>query len=821
MTGTLADIVASMPREPLHRALGLTDEEAERIVRILGRAPNDLELAMYAVMWSEHCSYKSSRIHLRRLPSDAPHVLVGPGENAGVVDVGDGIAVALRIESHNHPSAIEPYQGAATGVGGILRDVFSMGARPVALFDAIFFGPLDDARNRWLLEGVVGGISGYGNAVGVPTVGGELTFGDCYSSNPLVNVMCVGFMPADRLVLGRASGEGNLAVLLGSSTGRDGIGGVSVLASASFGEVPAEDDSKKRPSVQVGDPFEEKRLIEACLELLERGLVVGIQDLGGAGLACATSETAARAGMGMDVDVLAVHRRQEGMQPYEVMTSESQERMLAIVQPASLKELMEVCRRFEVTASVVGAVTSPSAPFEGPEAAVSAAAVPGDGAASGPTDAGGASGDGAASGVMEELGAPGEAEGRLRVREGLGGPVLADVPAASLSEGAPLYRRPIAPPEDRAERLRDDPARLGEPADCGADLLELLASEPDPSWVYRQYDHQLFLNTVVGPGWDATVLRLRAPGLPTTKRAVAVSVDSNPRWCSLDPRVGTRLLVAESALNVACSGARPLALVNCLNFGAPEHPEVMWELSESVDGMAEACKALGIPVVGGNVSLYNASAGRDIDPTPVVGVLGVIDRLERKPPGPLFVEGAAVVLIGETQPALAGSAWADRIHGHRGGRLADVDLAAHRRLLDFVSSLVSGALSGAVSGGDRLVSGIHDVSSGGLAVALAECAIHSLTGARIVSPGGSGGHAELFSESPGRVIVTTFDAGALLEAAHGAGLEARVIGEAGGRWLEVEGMFDLEVEEVAATWRRRLPEAMGDLVAPESLQFLS
>ncbi|HLX89149.1 MAG TPA: phosphoribosylformylglycinamidine synthase subunit PurL, partial [Acidimicrobiales bacterium] len=561
----MADPPADDPS--LHRALGLTDDEAARIAEILGRAPNHLELAMYAVMWSEHCSYKSSRLHLRRLPTEGPEVLVGPGENAGVVDVGDGIAVALRIESHNHPSAVEPYQGAATGVGGILRDIFTMGARPIALMDPLFFGPLDDPRNRWLVEGVVAGISGYGNSVGVPTVGGELTLAPSYARNPLVNVLCLGVMPKDRLVLGRASGAGNLAVLLGSTTGRDGIGGVSVLASAGFDEHEA--DASKRPSVQVGDPFEEKRLIEACLELLDRHVVVGIQDLGGAGLACATSETAGRAGMGMDVDVSVVPRREPAMEPFEVMTSESQERMLAIVTPADLAEVEEVCRRWEVRATVVGTVQAP---------------------------------------------APG-GTGRLRIMDGTGATatVLADVPAASLSDDAPLYARPLSPPPDLEARRADDPARLARSADAGADVLAMVA---DASWVWQQYDHMLFLNTVVGPGGDAAVLRLGAPGLPPSRRGLAISTDSNPRWCAVDPRRGSAATVAESALNVACAGARPVALVNCLNFGNPEHPEVMWQLSEAVDGMSEACRALAIPVIGGNVSLYNESAGADIDPTP-------------------------------------------------------------------------------------------------------------------------------------------------------------------------------------------------------------
>ena len=423
--------------DALHRALGLTDDEADKIVEILGRSPNSLELAMYAAMWSEHCSYKSSRIHLKRLPSEAPWVLVGPGENAGVVDVGDGIALALRIESHNHPSAIEPYEGAATGVGGILRDIFTMGARPIALLDSLRFGPYDDSRSRWVAEGVVSGISGYGNAVGVPTLGGEIEFDPIYQGNPLVNVFCLGILSSEKLTLGRAEGIGNLAVLLGSSTGRDGIGGVSVLASAGFSESTVE----KRPSVQVGDPFEEKRLIEACLEILNESLAVGIQDLGGAGLTCAASETASRGGVGMDVDVKAVPRREPDMEPYEVMTSESQERMLVIIQPSDLDRIFEICNRWEVQATVVGRITN---------------------------------------------------TGSLRILDGFEGEILADIPAVSLHEQAPLYDRPKKAPE----RPIGPPAEeLSDPVDIGADLLELLV---DPSWVYSQYDHQLFLNTVLG-----------------------------------------------------------------------------------------------------------------------------------------------------------------------------------------------------------------------------------------------------------------------------------------------------------------------------------
>jgi len=755
--------------EPLHRALGLTDGERDEVESILGRSPNHLELALFAVMWSEHCSYKSSRVHLKRLPTDAPHVLVGPGENAGVIDAGDGIAVAIRIESHNHPSAIEPYQGAATGVGGILRDIFTMGARPVAVMDPLFFGDPAEARQQWLIEGVVAGISGYGNSVGVPTVGGELTFNECYAQNPLVNVLCMGVLPTDRLVLGAATGVGNLAVLLGSSTGRDGIGGVSVLASAGFGGADSEAEAAKRPSVQVGDPYEEKRLIEACLELLDAKLVVGIQDLGGAGLVCATSETAARGGVGMDVDVSAVPRREPGMAAYEVMTSESQERMLAIVTPSDLARVEEVCRRWEVRAAVVGRVTDP------------------------PT------------------GEP----GRLRILEGFDGEVLGDVPARALSEDAPLYHRPMARPTDLEARLADDPGTLPAPVDCGTDVLAMLS---DPSWVYRQYDHQLFLNTVDGPGGDAAVLRLAAPGLPPSERGLALTTDSNPTWCAIDPRAGTAATVAEGALNVACSGARPMAVVNCLNFGNPEHPEVMWQLSEAIDGMREACLGLGLPVIGGNVSLYNESFGVDINPTPVIGVLGLIDRLAVRPPGVTLVEGAELVLLDagirssagrRNPPSLAGSRWAVERRGHRNGTLPSLDLAGHVRLVECVTALVGEG----VSGGDPLVSGIHDVSGGGLGVALAELAVRSGVGFGVA---GIADHHELFTESPSRVLVCTTRRAQLIARVADAGVGFRVLGRTGGQRMVVEGLVDLGVSEATAVWRGRLPALLDELAPATS-----
>jgi len=639
------------------RLLGLSDLEAEELVHLLGRIPNQTEVALFSVMWSEHCSYKSSRRHLSRFPTSAPWVLVGPGENAGVVSLGNGLALALRMESHNHPSAIEPHQGAATGVGGILRDILSMGARPIAVADALYTGdPLLDERSRFLLEGIVSGVSHYGNAVGVPTVAGELWMDQAFAGNPLVNVVCLGLLHEDDLVLARAPGEGNLAVLLGSTTGRDGIGGVSLLASSGFagqahgGDDTAEHDAK-RPSVQVGDPFEEKRLIEVCLSMVRNKLVVGVQDLGGAGLVCATSETAAKAGMGMNVRISEVAIREPGMTPAEIMTSESQERMLAIVEPSRLKELEDLCEEEEVRCQVVGTVV---------------AAVDGVGWLQ----------------VIDE-----------------NGQVVAKVPAQALADGVPFCDRPAAEPEapeDRASSTESGRSASGN-------------FWSDASWVWRQYDHQLFLNTVSGPGGDAAVLRARLPGQPWEAggKAIALSVDGNPSWCQRDPMAGSAMVVAESALNVACSGAKPIALVNCLNFGNPEHPEVMWQLVQCIEGISQACEALNIPVVGGNVSLYNERAGRNIPPTPVVATVGLIDSLQKPPPGSGLLPGGKIFVAGQL--------------GQR-ERILDLDWRPsmpnwelHRRLLDLVISLVE----------ERLLAGIHDVSAGGIIGCVAEMAVGS------------------------------------------------------------------------------------------------
>ena len=755
--------------EPLHRQLGLTDDELSEIIGLLGREPTELELAMYAVMWSEHCSYKSSIVYRRRFPTEAPWVLVGPGEGAGVIDVGDGLAVALRIESHNHPSAVEPFQGAATGIGGIIRDVFSMGARPIALMDPLRFGPLDDPHTRYLFERVVAGISAYGNAVGVPTVGGEVVFDDCYRDNPLVNVLCLGLLPRERLVLAKAEGEGNLAVLIGSSTGRDGIGGASVLASAGF----EEGSEAKRPSVQVGDPFEEKRLIEATLELLEAGLAVGVQDLGAAGISCAASETAAKTGAGMDVDIARVSKREPGMNPVEVMTSESQERMLAIVTPADLDAVLALCERWEVRATVVGRVTD-TARFRVFDGLFDALGVPG-------TNPAAPRGD-----LPPELSSDREP--------------IADVPVESLGDG-PVYRRPLSAPADLADRQAADPAvelasRFPAGTDLSDALLALLATPniADKSSVYRQYDHQLFLNTVVAPGGDAAVLRLKG-----TRRALALTTDGKARFCALDPRMGARLAVVEAARNLACVGGEPRALVNCLNFGNPEHAEVMWQFAEVTEGMSEACEALYIPVVGGNVSFYNESRGRDIDPTPVVGLVGVIDELVAVPPPAALRRDSRIVVLGSTSAELGGSEFAT-MHDLRDGSPPAVDLDRAAALHGVVRALVR----------EHVVDGVHDCSDGGLAVALAEMAIGGECGAHVTLDTDLLPALAWFSESASRVVLSVgvdrLDD--VLTRAAAAGVPATDIGIAAGDRL-VSSDFDVALAEAADAWRNALPRALG------------
>ena len=642
--------------QPLHRALGLTDGELDRIHEQLGRDPNDFELAVYSLLWSEHCGYKHSKPLLRRFPTSGERVLQGPGENAGVIDVGDGLAVALKVESHNHPSAVEPFQGAATGVGGILRDIFAMGARPIAILDSLRFGELDDDRQRHLFAGVVSGVGHYGNCVGVANLGGEVEFDDAYEHNCLVNAMCVGLLDAGRLTTARASGVGNLLVLYGSRTGRDGIGGASVLASQGFDE----SSSDKRPSVQIGDPFMGKKLIECTLELLDRGLLASLQDLGAAGLASSTSEMAARGGVGLDVDLSRVPLRESDMQPFEIMISESQERMAAVVEPGSLDRVVEVCSRWEVDATVIG-----------------------------------------------------EVAGHGMLRAFFDGEMVGDMPVETLVDGAPQYQVP----RERPARLADAPRSFAPAADPDAALRALLGSPAAGSrrWVHRQYDQLVGSGTAVRPGGDAGVVRLTP-----SRRAIAISLDGNGRRTSLDPRRGGMSAVCEAARNVACTGARPAAVTNCLNFGNPETGEVGFELAEAIEGMALACEALDLPVVSGNVSLYNEHFGRPIHPTPVVGVVGVLDDAELAVPAGFRGEGDVVLLAGGGRRALDGSLYQKLVLGEVGGRIPDPDLRNERQLHEFLAAAAEA----------RLLRSAHDVAGGGLAFALAEAAIFGAVGVR-------------------------------------------------------------------------------------------
>jgi phosphoribosylformylglycinamidine synthase subunit PurL len=735
----------------LGHELGLRGDEYDRIVDTLGRTPTVSELGMYSVMWSEHCSYKSSKIHLRGLAADASWVLAGPGENAGVVDVGEGLAVAFKIESHNHPSYVEPYQGAATGVGGILRDIFTMGARPIAVMDPLRFGdpggwtdgagrPREpDAFQRHLIDGVVRGVGGYGNCVGVPNIGGELVFDDTYAGNPLVNVLAIGVLRQDRLQLAKAERVGDRAVLLGSATGRDGIGGASVLASQEFDDL-LED---KRPNVQVGDPFAEKQLIECCLELYERDLVAGIQDMGAAGIACSTSELASKASLGMDVDLDLVHLRDPTLESWEILCSESQERMLALVGPDDLDEVLATAARWGVPASVIGEV------------------IDGDAL------------------VLHR-----------------GGEVIADLPARSLADEGPTYDRPRSRPGWLDDYAAVDAEALTLPGegpgpdgahDLAAFALGFLASPnvATPDWVTEQYDHLVLGGTVLAPGMgDAGVVRL-----PGTNRAVACATDGNGRWCELDPVEGTRRIVAEAFRNVACVGARPLATTNCLNFGNPERPEIMWQLAGSIRGLGEATRALGVPVTGGNVSLYNETRGRAIHPTPVVGILGLLEHTEDTVDLALEDEGDLVFLLGApTVPGLAGSELQRYLDAPLGGVLAPVDLDLEAAIAEVLQ----------VAARAGWLHSAHDVSSGGLLVTLAESAVAGDIGIEVDLPRELSPAQVLCSESPGRVVVTVPSRHVrdLAQLCGDADVPLSDIGTVGGDRLSVDGLVDLGMDEV-------------------------
>ena len=721
---------------------GLTDAEYDRILEILGREPNLTELGIFSVMWSEHCSYKSSRVHLRTLPTAGRRVVQGPGENAGAVDIGDGLAAVFKIESHNHPSFIEPYQGAATGVGGIIRDIFTMGARPVALLDSLRFGPLDEPRNRRLLEGVVAGIAGYGNSIGIPTIGGEIAFDESYNGNPLVNVLCLGVAEIEDLVRASASGVGNPVYYVGAKTGRDGIHGAT-MASAEFDERSAE----KRPAVQVGDPFMEKLLLEACLDVLQAGAVVGLQDMGAAGLTCSTCEMGARAGTGIEIDVSLVPQRETGMTPYEIMLSESQERMLLVVERGREADIEAVFEKWDLHAVPIGHVTG---------------------------------------------------DGLLRVKNR--GVLVAELPTRALADEAPVYNRPTARPAYLQDVERIDVLRIATAPSAEEALLTLLGSPTvaNKRWVYTQYDHMVRTNTILPPGAGAAVVRVKG-----TSRALALSTDGNGRYAYLYPYRGAMLAVAEAARNVACTGAQPLGATNCLNFGNPERPEIMWQFAQAVAGMGEACRVLEIPITGGNVSLYNETDGQAILPTPVVGVVGVIEDAKRVVGGSFVADGDLVVLLGESFGELGGSEYLKTVHGLTAGVPPHLDLGAERALQLL---LVHAAADG-------LVRSAHDCSDGGIAVALAECTFgEPCVGVQVDLPAAKEiGHlpepaTTLFGESASRVIVSVPPEAEreLLLRARAAGVPARRIGHTGGQRLRIaidgQATLDIDVSRAREVW---------------------
>jgi phosphoribosylformylglycinamidine synthase subunit PurL len=728
----------------LARELGLTADEYDRIIERLGREPTYTELGLFSALWSEHCAYKHSRVFLRRLPQTGPRVLQGPGENAGAIDIGDGWAVVFKIESHNHPSFIEPFQGAATGVGGILRDIFTMGARPIAILDSLRFGDPADPRTRQLIEGVVSGISWYGNCFGCPTVGGEIAFAPEYSGNPLVNVLCVGLVRTEGLFRARAEGVGNPVFYVGNKTGRDGIHGAT-MASATFDEHAQE----RRPTVQVGDPFTEKLLLEACLEAMATGAVVGIQDMGAAGLACCTSEMPARAGTGMDVELSRVPQREIGMTPYEILLSESQERMLLVAARGREDEIRRVFAKWELDAVEIGRVT---------------------------------------------------ADGTLTAR--LAGEVVAQVPVESLADG-PRYEKPTVVPEWMAERRAFDPLTLAPPRDLTETLATLMASPTIASkeWAFRQYDQQVGINTLVLPGSDASVLRVKGTG-----RALAVATDGNGRQVFLDPRAGAAMAVCEAARNVSCAGGRPLGVTDCMNFGSPERPEILWQFAEAIEGIAAACRALELPVVGGNVSFYNETSGvggpdatQAILPTPIIGVVGLLDDAGRLATQCFKAAGHRIALLGPDAVSFGGSEYLWTLHRRLAGTLAPLDLELERR--------VQMAVQAAVGAG--LVTAAHDCAEGGLAVALAEACVtgRERVGGEVTLPASTRADLTLFGEGPSRVIVTVepvrvreFEA-LMAESA----IPWRWIGTTEGERLRItvgaETVIDAALETLERAWR--------------------
>ncbi len=758
MTVDTVEHAAATPDHPQpYRELGLKDDEYQRIRDILGRRPTDAELAMYSVMWSEHCSYKSSKVHLRYFGETTTEemragMLAGIGENAGVVDIGDGWAVTFKVESHNHPSYVEPYQGAATGVGGIVRDIMAMGARPVAVMDQLRFGAADAPDTRRVLDGVVRGIGGYGNSLGLPNIGGETVFDASYAGNPLVNALCVGVLRKEDLHLAFASGAGNKIILFGARTGLDGIGGVSVLASDTFSGDESGAGRKKLPSVQVGDPFTEKVLIECCLELYSAGLVVGIQDLGGAGLSCATSELASAGDGGMAIDLDKVPLRAANMTPAEILSSESQERMCAVVTPGNVERFMAVCRKWDVLATVIGEVTD---------------------------------GD------------------RLKIT--WHGETVVDVPPRTVAHEGPIYERPVARPDTQDALNADTSAALPRPttgAELRATLLALLGSPQlcSRKFITEQYDRYVRGNTVLAEHADGGVLRIDEE----TGRGIAVSTDCSGRYTQLDPYAGAQLALAEAYRNVAVTGATPIAVTNCLNFGSPEDPGVMWQFAQAVRGLADGCAALGIPVTGGNVSFYNQTGATPILPTPVVGVLGVLDDVARRlPTGLGTAPREALYLLGDTRDEFDGSIWAQVTADHLGGRPPAVDLAREKLLADVLAQACR----------DGVISAAHDLSEGGLAQAVVEAALAGRTGCRIALPEGADPFVWLFSESTGRALVAVpdDDEARFRDLCAASGVPATRIGdaEAGSDSVEVQGLFTATLEELRSTSEGVLPRLFG------------
>jgi phosphoribosylformylglycinamidine synthase len=732
-----------MPSKQRWDEVGLTENEYRMIIDILGREPNDLELNLYGVMWSEHCGYKHSRAMLKMFPTSGPRILQGPGENAGIVDIGDGLAVCMKVESHNHPSALEPYQGAATGMGGIIRDIFTMGSRPVALLDSLKFGPLDNPRSRYLMDGIVSGIAGYGNCIGIPTVAGEVGFDPCYTGNPLVNAMCVGLIRHDEIQRGAAAGVGNSVMIVGHTTGRDGMGGAS-FASV---EITAESE-ERRSAVQVGDPFMEKLLLEACLELFKTGCVVGIQDMGAAGIISSTCETAARAGTGIELDVALVPKRETGMTPTEVMISESQERMLVIVEKGREQEVYDIFDKWGLHAVVIGHVTD---------------------------------------------------DGMLRVLDN--GVKVGEVPAKSLAE-APVYRPGYEKPAYIDELAAFDPLTLPLPDDMNDVLLKLLAS-PDicsKRWVYRQYDYMVRTDTAVPPGSDAAVVRIKG-----THKAIALTIDSNGRYSYLDPYKGGAIAVAEAARNIVCSGALPIAITDCLNFGTPEKPDIYWQFRESIMGMAEACRALDTPVISGNVSFYNETDRGAIYPTPTVGMAGVMEDVKHITTQAFKKDGDAIVLLGETKEELGASQFLNIIYGMQKGKVPDINLEKE-------SSVQKATLKAIQEG---IISSAHDCSDGGLAIALAESCISGRKGAYVNLKFGIRTDALLFGESQSRILISLKPEylDKLFVICESFGVPCQVIGTVYGDRLNVDvngnKVVQLPVEEMKDKWEGTIPAYMN------------